>query len=125
MNFLSILSTMKSYFYLIQLFIVFIVKEQRFSFILVAKPNDHKVMMKHLHGLKELRGLSQLTFTDEKGRQHLYEWENDVALNGNKNSIKVNFFEYSIIVNGKVTFHYGWVTDIPIDRTNIRHFHVI
>ncbi|MEE9354088.1 MAG: transposase [Methylococcaceae bacterium] len=94
-------------------------KEQRFSFILVAKPNDHKVMMKHLQGLKELRGLSQLTFTDEKGRQHLYEWENDVALNGNKNSIKVNYFEYSIIVNGKVTFHYSWVTDIPIKRANV------
>lgn len=94
-------------------------KEQRFSFILVAKPNDHKVMMKHLHGLKELRGLSQLTFTDEKGRQHLYEWENNVALNGNRNSIKVNFFEYSIIVKGKVTFHYSWVTDIPIDENNI------
>ncbi len=31
-------------------------KEQRFSFILVAKPNDHRVMMEHLHGLKELRG---------------------------------------------------------------------
>ena len=94
-------------------------KDQRFSFILVAKPNDHKVMMEHLHGLKELRGLSQLTFKDERGRQHLYEWENDVILNGNKDSIKVNFFEYSIIVNGKVTFHYSWVTDIPIDRTNI------
>ena len=63
-------------------------KDQRFSFILVAKPKDHKVMMKHLHDLKELRGLYQLTFTDEKGRQHLYEWENDVALNGNKNSLK-------------------------------------
>ena len=94
-------------------------KDQRFSFILVAKPNDHKVMMEHLHASKELRGLSQFTFADEEGRQHLYEWENDVALNGNKDSIKVNFFEYSIIVNGKVTFHYGWVTDIPIDRTNI------
>ncbi len=94
-------------------------KDQRFSFILVAKPNDHKVMMEHLHGLKGLRGLSQLTFADESGRQHLYEWENDVALNGNKESIKVNFFEYSIIVNGKVTFHYCWVTDIPITKVNV------
>ena len=95
------------------------IKEQRFSFILVAKPKDHKVLMEHLHGLKELRGLSQLTFADSKGRRHLYEWENDVALNGNKNSVKVNYFEYRIIDNGKVTFHNSWVTDIPIDRANV------
>jgi hypothetical protein len=94
-------------------------KDQRFSFILVAKPKDHKVMMKHLHTLKELRGLSQLTFTDSKGRVHLYEWENNVPLNGNKDSIKVNYFEYSIIVNGKVNYHNSWVTDIPIDRANV------
>ena len=94
-------------------------KDQRFSFILVAKHKDHKVMMEHLHTLKELRGLSQLTFTDSKGRQHLYEWENNVALNGNKNSVKVNYFEYSIIENGEITYHNSWVTDIPIDRSNV------
>lgn len=94
-------------------------KDQNYSFILVAKPKDHKVMMGHLHTLKELRDISQLTYTDNKGRQHLYKWENDIPLNGNKNSIKVNYFEYSIIENGKINYHNSWVTDIPIDRDNV------
>lgn len=94
-------------------------KDQRFSFILVAKPKDHKVMMKHLYTLKELRDLSQLTITDGKGRVHLYEWENNVPLNGNKNTVKVNYFEYSIIANSKVNYHNSWVTDIPISRANV------
>jgi hypothetical protein len=57
--------------------------------------------------------------TDNKGRQHLYKWENDIPLNGNKKSIKVNYFEYSIIENGKINYHNSWVMDIPIDRDNV------
>ena len=42
-----------------------------------------------------------------------------VPLNGNDDAPFVNYLEYSLIVNGKRTYHNAWVTDIPLDETNI------
>jgi hypothetical protein len=43
-----------------------------------------------------------------------------VPLNATKNADNVNFLEYQIIVNGKVTYRNSWVTDIGIDENNIK-----
>jgi len=58
--------------------------------------------------------------TDEKGRRHRYRWQNNVPLQGEKNAIQVNFFEYSLFnKKGKRTYCNSWVTDVLITNDNI------
>ena len=64
--------------------------------------------------------LSSLEYNDVKGRRHQYEWINNMPLNGKENSPWVNYFEYRLINNGKITYHNSWVTDIEISKDNIR-----
>ena len=67
-----------------------------------------------------LGGGNQLTYTDNKGRDHHYQWVNQVPLNGTKDADQVNFFKYQILKDGKVNFQNSWVTDIAIDQNNIK-----
>jgi hypothetical protein len=52
-------------------------------------------------------------------RRHLYEWINQIPLNGTKDADNVNFFQYSLFVNNKRTYHNSWVTDIEITKDNM------
>jgi hypothetical protein len=96
-------------------------KEEGMSFILVAKPDDHKIMMEWISEQEQLDEVSHLERRDKKGRRHVYRWINNIPLNGNEETVSVNYFEYSLIVEGKVTYHNSWVTDIVIDRDNVSH----
>ena len=96
-------------------------KDERMSFILVAKPKDHKIMMEWIEEQKQMGEVCRLQYKDQKGRYHFYEWINAVPLNGNKNTYWVNYFEYQIIANGKTTYRNSWITDISIDRDNVKH----
>jgi len=94
-------------------------KAANMSFILVAKPADHKILFEWVKDMRELNAGEQMTITDKKGRKHQYRWVNDVQLNGSKDADQVNFFDYQIITNGKPTYRNSWVTDITIDKNNI------
>jgi hypothetical protein len=89
------------------------------SFILVAKPSSHKILFEWFTELKQLDGASRLQFTDFKGRQHLYEWVNEIPLNGTKDADQVNFFHYQLIDKRNITYRNSWVTDIVIDENNV------
>ena len=60
-----------------------------------------------------------LTLTDLKNRVHQYEWVNEVPINGNANSELVSFFEYRLVVDGKVTYRNSWVTDFELTAENV------
>jgi hypothetical protein len=95
-------------------------KSRNMRFILVAKPDDHKILKEWVEELRQLNGLSRLEVEDNKGRRHIYEWVNDVALNGNKKPAMVNHFEYWLInAEGNVGYHNSWVTDILISSENV------
>jgi len=95
-------------------------KDERMSYILVAKPKDHKLMMEWVSEQKEMGNVSRIEHKDEKGREHVYEWINEVPLNGYKDTFWVNYFEYTILSDNKINYHNSWVTDIHIDRGNIK-----
>lgn len=97
-----------------------LLKESGFSFILVAKQSDHQVLYQWFCDLKRLGDTQRLEYKDPKGRTHLYEWINQVPLNGTKDAENINYFEYTILDGKKVKYHNGWVTDISIDSDNIR-----
>ena len=89
-------------------------------YIMVVKPGDHKILMEWVNEQRQLKEVSRRVVKDEKGRVHVYEWVNDVPLNGNEETIMTNYFEYWLIDKEKVTYHNSWVTDIPISRDNVR-----
>ena len=93
--------------------------ESRFSFILVAKPTSHKSLFEDIEGLRNQNLLNHHEFTDKKGKRHVYEWENKLAINGKEKSIFVNFVEYKIIDRGKVNYRNSFVTDIEIRDDNV------
>lgn len=95
-------------------------KDKNMSFILVAKPSDHKVLYQCFLELRQMGKTSCLEYTDQKGRQHLYEWVNGTPLNGTKDADDINYFEYSVLADEKTQFHCSWVTDITINKDNIK-----
>ena len=95
-------------------------KTANMSFILVAKPADHKVLFEWVNELIPLGGGGRLELGDEKGRRHRYQWVNQLPLNGSKDADLVNFFQYQLVAKtGKVTYKNSWVTDIEVDENNV------
>jgi len=97
------------------------VKRVGYSYILVAKPGDHKYLMEWV---KAFDLIPNKRIIDAKGKIHEYEWIEDVPLNGRKDAIQVNFFRYKIISidkNGqeKINYRGSWVTDLPLNEENI------
>jgi len=95
-------------------------KEAGMSYILVAKPTDHKILFEWVEELTGLGDGDKLEVKRPKGIKHEYEWVNNVPLNGSAHADNVNFFQFKIINKGKVTYKNSWVTDILIDKTNIK-----
>ena len=94
-------------------------KRDGMSFILTAKPSDHKILFEWVEELTAMGGEGHLELIDKKGKRHKYHWVNDVPLNGTKNAGQVNFFQYWIMDREKITYHNSWITDIAVDRNNI------
>jgi hypothetical protein len=85
-----------------------------YSYILVAKPDDHKSLYSDIDGLRE-GNLLDSYITIKKNKRYIYEWSNNVDLNGSKDSPKVNFFQLTITgESGTVTYRSAWVTDITV-----------
>lgn len=97
------------------------VKKAKMSYILVAKPTDHKILFEWVDELTGLGDGKKLEIKAPKGKRHVYEWINQVPLNGTVDADEVNFFQFQIInKNNKVTYKNSWVTDIAIDKDNIK-----
>lgn len=97
-------------------------KRHRMSYLLVAKPADHKVLYEFVDQLREMEAeeLETLTIKDHKGYTHQYEWAAKVPLNGHEKSDDVQYLEYTMIrKDGKATYHNVWVTDLEIDEHNV------
>jgi len=96
-------------------------KENAMSFILVAKPSDHKILFEWVDDLTALKQADHLEIPDQKGRRHLYHWVNDVPLNGSRNADQINFFQYWLIdKKGKTTYHNSWVTNLTVSGNNVQ-----
>ena len=90
-------------------------------YLFTAKPEDHKVMMRLIDAHQDL---STIELIDEKERRHIYEWINAVPLNGNKETVLVNFLRYTIFKLDKegeevIAYRSSWVTDLTISKDNI------
>jgi len=96
-------------------------KENAMSYILAAKPSDHKILFEWVDEITSMGGAQHIELTDKKGKHHKYHWVNDVPLNGSRNADQVNFFQYWIIdKNGKTTYHNSWVSDLVVSKDNVQ-----
>ncbi len=93
--------------------------KEHMSYVLVAKEEDHKVLTEYVEGARALKELSRLERRDAKGRLHVYEWINDVPLNGNDKAPSVNWLSYELHDKGKRTYRNAWVTDLTLHEKNV------
>jgi len=93
-------------------------KKNRMSFILVAKPSDHKILHQWFTECRQM-GQTQQLETRANKRRYLYQWVNDIPLNGTKDADNTNYLQLTIFRGGKATYHCSWVTDIPISHDNV------
>ena len=84
-------------------------------YVLAVKPDDHKFLMEWVQGQRLLGEVMHMEYADRKGRNHVYEWINEVPLNGNGNAPSVNYVEYWMKDGEKTVYHNSWVTDLPLD----------
>jgi len=90
-------------------------------YVLTAKEEDHKILMEWVNEQRQLGEVSRLEVRDQKGRLNVYEWINEVPLNGNKETLWVNYFEYWLInAEGKAAYHNDWVTDLEVEQDSVR-----
>ena len=86
-------------------------------YLFVAKPGDHKYLTEWLEAYNSL---PTTEYIDDKGRTHIYTWQNKVPLHGGANAIEVNWFQYQLKnKQGKITYTNSWVTDIEITANNV------
>ena len=71
-------------------------EKEHMRYVLVAKEEDHKVLMEYVEGARALKETSRLEARDVKGRLHVYEWINGVPLNGNDDAPSVNWLSYEL-----------------------------
>lgn len=96
--------------------------QEKMSFILVAKPDDHKIMYKMIENRDKLDNVRELEVSDDKGNLHIYRWTNGVKLNGNQSTQIVNYFEYELFNQelDKITYKNSWVTNIVVGKDNVQ-----
>lgn len=97
-------------------------QQLRFSFFLVAKPGDHKSLYQDIEGLRRGDLLDRLETENKKGQPCLFEWVNQVDLNGQSDSPTVNYMQLTIFDSqGQISYRNSWVTDILVTVDNVEH----
>ena len=89
------------------------------SFVLVAKPGDHRTLFEWFAEIAAMGETEVWEYTDAQNRTHRYEWVNGLPLCGDSKAPVVNFFEYRLMVDGKVAYHNSWVTDVAVGKENV------
>lgn len=97
-----------------------LVRENRASFLFVAKPTDHPHLEEQLKGLREAEGIATFEEVDDDGRIHRFEFAVDIPLFAN-HSLTVNWASYTLLnVKGKTGYHNTWVTNILPTKENVK-----
>ncbi len=97
------------------------VLSERMHYILVAKPSDHKIMMRNIELNK---AKVKILKRESKDRTYLYQWINNIELNGREDTLSTNYFRLQIIRkdksgNEKVTATHSWITDLTVTEKNV------
>ena len=93
-----------------------LLKQLDMRFILGAKPGDHAYLFQWVEATPATKVVEIL---DADGVRHRFRYLNGALLNDAHFELEVNFLEYwELKPNGKER-HFSWVTDLPIDDSNV------
>ncbi len=88
-------------------------------FLFVAKPSSHPTLYQWLAGIE----LPQHQERVKKGRHvqtHRYRWLGGVPIRDGEDALLVDWLEIEVVnTAGKVTYRNSFVTDLPVDKTNV------
>jgi len=93
-----------------------LLKELDLRFILGAKPSDHRFLF---DWVAQTPSTAEHAFTDEPGVHHRLRYRNGAPLNDANFELEVNFLEYWETTPDATVTHFSWVTDIPLDESNL------
>ncbi|MBT9139355.1 MAG: hypothetical protein DDT31_01939 [Syntrophomonadaceae bacterium] len=97
-----------------------LLKERGASYILVAKPGNHKSLERELTGLRLSGGMKSWEYKSKDGHHHKYEWTKSVEIAASSETSS-NWFSYNhILPNGKSKYRCSWITDLEPTRGNIQ-----
>ena len=96
--------------------------DNQLSFIFTCKQNTHPWLAETVQNSY----LTEQTVKICKGKKfyiHTYRYLNKVPIRDGKETLMVNYMELEIREkeSGEVTYHSGWITDKPIDDSNVQH----
>jgi hypothetical protein len=88
-------------------------------FLFVCKPASHPTLTEYLTGVE----LGEHVETGKRGKQRfrrIYRWLCDLPLRDGEDAMRVNWLSIEIINSaGEVTYRNSFVTDLPVDRSNV------
>ena len=102
-----------------------LVKEKGFHFILVCKPDSHKVLYQWLQA-RETRGEihthTQKIWNGNFHEIYTYRYTNRLPLRSSDNNLWVNWCELTVTHAKKniVLYHNTWVTDLPLEKKTVK-----
>ncbi len=96
-------------------------KKHNLSFILGAKPGDHKSLFSELQQATDAGRASEIEFLDPEKRTigHFFRYLNNVPLNKSNPDLLVNVLEYHQVDKNEKITRFSWVTDIEITNDNV------
>ena len=100
------------------------------SFVFTAKKDSHKKMYEYIEVIENTTGLkTKEKIVGEAHEQELwkYKYLNKVPINGNKDTLLVNWFELEVfeVKTGKQIYSNTFITDMKITRTTIHKLGLI
>ncbi len=98
---------------------ILLLRKCKFSFLLVAKPDDHVAMMDEIKCLREIGGVGKIEFAGKNGGVCRYEYASKVPLKADCKET-TNWFSYvEIDKTGKIVYQNSWVTDLSVTAKNV------
>jgi hypothetical protein len=98
---------------------VLALRKNNFSFLLVAKPDDHVSMMNEIKCLREAGGVGKIEFPGKNGGVCRYEYASNVPLKADCKET-TNWFSYvETDKAGKIIYQNSWITDLTVTAKNV------
>ena len=92
-------------------------KNKGFSYILGAKPGDHKFLFSRFEASESKK--SWKTRDKKTGNVQHFEWDIGLPLNNANSDLKVNMLKYKETDKKGETTKFSWVTDLPLNRNSV------
>jgi hypothetical protein len=101
-----------------------LILEEGFNFILVCKPDSHKILYEWLQELQELHEIESMVaerWTGKRKEIDTYRFINHVPLRDGEDALQVNWFELTTTLdNGKVVYKNSFTTNYKVTKNNVK-----